>query len=110
MAQWASYNPWNVSSIHEFWSLKCPECVFDSKEEEIFQDHALRNHPLSFLIFGKTLNDVKEEYVDPFFETVECHNNPDQISIKKELLVIKYKFLQTFNKSVFAMKINIYIL
>ena len=85
MAQWASYNPWNVSSIHEFWSLKCPECVFDSKEEDIFQDHALRNHPLSFLIFGKTLNDVKEEYVDPFFETVEYHDNQDQISIKKEL-------------------------
>ena len=79
------YNPWNVASIHEFWSLKCPECVFDSKEEEVFQDHALRNHPLSFAIFGKTSTDVKAEYVDPFFETDEYHNNQDQISIKKEL-------------------------
>ena len=79
------YNPWNVASIHEFWSLKCPECVFDSKEEDIFQDHALRNHPLSFAIFGKTSTDVKAEYVDPFFETDEYHNNQDQISIKKEL-------------------------
>ena len=47
------YNPWNVASIHEFWSLKCPECVFDSKEENIFQDHASKNHPLSFKIFGE---------------------------------------------------------
>ena len=79
------YNPWNVASIHEFWSLKCPECVFDSKEEEVFQDHALRNHPLSFAIFGKTSTNVKEEFVDPFFETDGYHDNQDQISIKKEL-------------------------
>ena len=78
-------NPWNVGSIHEFWSLKCPECVFDSKEEEVFQDHALRNHPLSFAIFGKTSTNVKEEFVDPFFETDGYHDNQDQISIKKEL-------------------------
>ena len=61
MAQWASYNPWSVSSVHDFWFLRCPECSFDSKEEESFQAHALEKHPLSFALFGKT---VKEEAFD----------------------------------------------
>jgi hypothetical protein len=57
----ASYNPWMVNSVHDFWFLKCPECSFDSKEEESFQAHALEEHPLSFALFGKT---VKEEAFD----------------------------------------------
>ena len=51
-------NPWQVDSIQEFSFLKCPECTFDSKEEETFQDHAIENHPLSFILFVKS---VKEE-------------------------------------------------
>ena len=47
-------NPWQVDSIHSFSIFKCPECVFDSKEEDDFQDHATENHPLSFMLFGKT--------------------------------------------------------
>ena len=39
-------NPWQVKSIQEFSFLKCPECAFDSKEEDTFQDHAIENHPL----------------------------------------------------------------
>merc|ERR1712051_1041847 len=27
-------NPWQVKSIQEFYFLKCPECTFDTKEEE----------------------------------------------------------------------------
>jgi KRAB domain-containing zinc finger protein len=51
-----SDNPWQVDSIQSFWFLKCPECTFDSKKEEIFQDHAIENHPKSWELFSKTLN------------------------------------------------------
>ena len=57
------FNPWQVESIQEFLVLKCPECAFDSKEENTFQDHAINNHPLSFILFG---NPIKEEcFEDP---------------------------------------------
>ena len=49
----AAVNPWQVESIEAFVCLKCPECEFDTKEENCFQDHATENHPLSFVFFGK---------------------------------------------------------
>ena len=33
-----TYNPWNVDSIQDFSFLKCPECPFDAKQEDIFQN------------------------------------------------------------------------
>ena len=64
-------NPWQVKSIQEFSFLKCPECAFDSKEEDTFQDHAIENHPLAFILFG---NPLKEEcFEDPL--TIEEHKN-----------------------------------
>ena len=50
-------NPWLVESIEAFSFLKCPECKFDTKIENFFQVHAIENHPLSFVFFGKTLNE-----------------------------------------------------
>ena len=50
-------NPWLVESIEAFSFLKCPECKFDTKIENFFQVHATENHPLSFVFFGKTLNE-----------------------------------------------------
>ena len=44
-------NPWQVESIQAFYFLKCPECAFDTKEENYFHEHALENHPLSLVIF-----------------------------------------------------------
>ena len=41
-------NPWQVDSIQDFWFLRCPECSFDTKEEEHFRVHAIENHPESF--------------------------------------------------------------
>ena len=38
-------NPWHVDSLQAFWFLKCPECAYDTQEEEIFREHALENHP-----------------------------------------------------------------
>ena len=62
-------NPWQVDSIQAFSFLKCPECIFDTKEEELFQDHAIENHPLSFVLFGKEL---KQEQFDEFqFDELE---------------------------------------
>ena len=62
-------NPWQVESIQEFSFFKCPECTFDSKEEDTFQDHAIENHPLAFILFGSPL---KEEcFEDPL--TFEEH-------------------------------------
>ena len=48
-------NPWNVDSIEAFSFLKCPECIFDTKEEESFLEHAFEDHPLSSVFFDKIL-------------------------------------------------------
>ena len=61
------YNPWQVDSVQAFLSLKCPECVFTSKYEDSFQDHAVKHHPLSAALYGglivsvPTVSDVKVE-------------------------------------------------
>ena len=60
-------NPWQVDSIQVFSCLKCPECVFDTKEENDFKNHALENHPLAFVLFGK--NEVDS---DALFDTGYC--------------------------------------
>ena len=44
-------NPWNVQSIQDFSCLKCPECVFFTKEQKYFEDHSIANHPLSAILF-----------------------------------------------------------
>ena len=44
-------NPWHVESIQAFYWLKCPECPFDTKEENHFEIHASKNHPLSYVYF-----------------------------------------------------------
>ena len=46
-------NPWYVDTIDAFYCLKCPECVFDTKGQTIFHNHAVENHPLSFVFFEK---------------------------------------------------------
>ena len=58
-----SDNPWLVESIHDFSYFKCPECVFDTKEEETFEDHATENHPLSFGLFGEKYEDSTTESI-----------------------------------------------
>ena len=53
-----SCNPWLVENVQEFSFLNCPECVFKVKEEDIFQDHAVRNHSQSSVLFGQ--NSISE--------------------------------------------------
>ena len=68
-------NPWQVDSIQAFYFLKCPECAFDTKEENYFHEHALQNHPLSIVFFGTK----SEELFEAKFEIPEDH-----IPIKSE--------------------------
>ena len=54
-------NPWQVVSIEAFYCLKCPECMFFTTEDNAFYEHAVKNHPLSGVLFGKP----RDETVDP---------------------------------------------
>ena len=65
-----SSNPWLVPSVNDFWFLRCPECPFETKGEEFFEEHAVENHPASLALFVKT---VKEETLDKNHE-LEEHN------------------------------------
>ena len=88
-------NPWQVESLEDFLYLKCPECNFDAKEAEVFEDHATENHPLSFAFFVKT--SVKEEYLDVDEFNLESENMivtpnfPGIPVIKKEYLDTELK-------------------
>ena len=46
-------NPWQVESIEAFYFLKCPQCLFFTQKENSFYHHAVENHPLSLILFGK---------------------------------------------------------
>ena len=57
-------NPWQVDSIQAFYFLKCPECAFDTKEENYFHEHALQNHPLSIVFFGTKSEELFEANIE----------------------------------------------
>ena len=67
-------NPWFVDSIHVFWHLKCPECTFDSKEEDIFQVHAIENHPLSYTLFSSETSEEPENNEKPLVDNIKTEN------------------------------------
>jgi hypothetical protein len=85
-------NPWLVDSIHSFSFFKCPECIFDSKEEENFHDHAIQNHPLSFVFFGK-----------PGVEMITEEKSTD---LPEKIEVLKNSFEVEDNESSFEMEHN----
>ena len=51
-------NPWNVGSIEAFSYFKCPECSFLSQVKKYFEDHAVKNHLLSTILFGKAIENL----------------------------------------------------
>ena len=51
-------NPWNVESIEAFSYFKCPECSFLSQVKKYFEDHAVKNHLLSTILFGKAIENL----------------------------------------------------
>ena len=88
-------NPWQVESIQEFYFLKCPECTFDTKEENCFQDHALENHPLSYVLFGIESKEAIIEYNEDSL-LPEDHNyceNKNNSSLSENFVIhIKEEF------------------
>ena len=73
-------NPWQVESIEDFACLKCPECVFFCKEEHLFRDHALENHPDSFELFWEEFEE--ETKINHMFKGQEI--DMENIVVKDE--------------------------
>jgi hypothetical protein len=70
-------SPWQVESIEAFYVFKCPECNFDAKEEIMFQNHAVENHPLSGILFGTPEVEMvnPEEILDLLIKTEPPENS-----------------------------------
>ena len=78
-------NPWLAENIQDFSFLNCPECNFKSKEENPFQDHAVKNHPLSSVFFCKIFQ--KED---------EKSNNSEDSVLKEDIKRPKKVYKCTF--------------
>jgi uncharacterized C2H2 Zn-finger protein len=78
-------NPWQVESIQAFYCLKCPECDFDSKEENLFESHATANHPLSLALFDKEhieIETYKDNIISELTDNVyELKKNEEEFKI-----------------------------
>ena len=92
-------NPWRVDSILEFSFLKCPECTFDTKEEDSFQYHATENHPLSFVFFGKIIKEenfsdslILEELKPEIIEDHKAEGGDSDNSYHVEEPIVKVEF------------------
>ena len=78
-------NPWQVRDIREFSYFHCPECEFYSQEENTFQDHAVENHPLSFVFFNENFENnevtdmIKVEMED--YEEMDTENGDLDVSV-----------------------------
>ena len=70
-------NPWQVESVHSFLYLKCPECVFDTKyeNEDIFEHHALENHPWSDVLFGNMIQVKPTAVESKILDSIKIENN-----------------------------------
>ena len=79
-SDYTSNNPWNVSNVSEFLKMLycCPECEFNSIEQELFSHHATEKHELSKILFGDKINsEVADIKVEP---TIEMYDNNDEIA------------------------------
>ena len=82
-------NPWQVDSMEAFACLKCPECYFTSKQENLFQDHAVQCHPLSHVLFGMIklecdANEEKQRYDRKYFENYQYENSSKQSDVFRD--------------------------
>ena len=80
-------NPWQVDSIQTFYCLKCPECMFFSQEEFDFKHHAMENHPMSDLLFGKSENNEEMAQIKEKSDTDENYDNVPLTSINSNSLI-----------------------
>ena len=93
-----SCNPWSVKNIQEFSFLNCPECVFKVKEEHIFQDHAVKHHSLSSVLFGAN---ISTECVYIKTEPNEDLTEYDMIESKPNNDIIEHHMVETeFNEDI----------
>ena len=97
-------NPWQVGSIQDFYFLKCPECYFNTKEMNIFKEHALGNHPMSFVFFGKPDFNIPEVLVTNKQESCETdEKNPKLpetfVQVKEELPETNLSNIDVSNES-----------
>ena len=93
-----SCNPWSVKNIQEFSFLNCPECVFKVKEEDIFQDHAVKHHSLSSVLFGAN---ISTKYVYIKTEPNEDLTEYDMIESKPNNDIIEHHMVETeFNEDI----------
>ena len=76
-------NQWKVESIQEFSCLKCPECIFFTKEQNYFEDHAIANHPLSAILFDEITSsyEIEDNFKEEVLDEINHVNVGD---IKKE--------------------------
>ena len=54
-------NPCLVENILAFSYYNCPECNYRTKDEKVFEDHALESHPLSKEFFIKSEDEQTSE-------------------------------------------------
>ena len=93
-------NPWQVESIEAFYALKCPECTFYTKEEEIFFYHAFENHTMSNVFFGKSAKGKEFLAQKGIFDEavnfgLKQTNNCDQELLLSETKHLKEKEMET---------------
>ena len=98
--------------MHFFLYFKCPECVFNTKyeNEEIFQYHALENHPWSNVLFedmekvdpisieNQKLDSIKIENHGDYEEYDNSYNDEitPEISISKPVSELKVDFSKVY--------------
>ena len=99
----SNINPWKADNLQPFWYLNCPECTFKVKEENLFQDHAVKKHPLSSVLFGDKIetesvfikvepheDSTENQEVDPMgtTENQDVHKDIDEnvLNSKKTML------------------------
>ena len=87
-------NPWHVDSIDAFYFLKCPECTFHTQKETKFQEHATKNHPLSFVLFGKEEIDDSLDILFGQEEIQDEKSNEDNLLTSIALKILRIVLVQ----------------
>ena len=90
-------NPWQVVSIEAFYCLKCPECMYFTTDDNGFYDHAVENHPLSCVLFGKP----KVETINPeeILNLVVKNEPPEDPFENEDNVTLSEKDFKTFDQT-----------
>ena len=68
-------NPWMVEKLQDFLFLNCPECSFKTKAKDYFQNHAVKEHPMSCAFF----NDFEIETEQLDFDCIGTNQTLEEI-------------------------------